>query len=920
MIHRHTVARALSALLVLLVLVAPMGAYAAPDSGTPASGAIPRAVPGVFIVKTRSAETTPSLGRMLGIPAATLTRGADRTAQVRTPEGMTDAAFLGTLRANPEVEYASPVFLRTPHAYAVPPNDPDYANSAMRAYLTGVYPYARSWWLRDKGAQAATMWTNAADATYGAKVPASSFPVAVIDTGLYLTHPDLGANIIGKRDEFESYSTATGLVTDGDVTPADPALPGNDDGLASHGTFVAGQISAGTNNGIGSAGVTYETPVWFYKVMGVTYSATYPGGYVEVNDIAVINAIRHATDDGAKVINISLGGPDYSEALQDAIDYAYDRGVLVVASTGNAANKGAALNNVQYPAANNHVVGVGAYGLNLTGARAVASFTDYGVGADPKAAGANNGSIDIITPGVSVWGMVQPGWDADGAASRAVAGWDFWDGTSMASPTFAGMAAFLWRFAPALSADQIALAFTSTATFTGDAAYGPGYANVLDAYAKLRTMTPANVRPVPPSGLTATATSHATIALAWKAGTDANGIAKHTVYRGDGTKIADVVSGTSYTVTGLSPSTGYTFYVTATDTTGLESGPSTSASATTPADTTPPSAPTGLVAVPTTPRSVRLTWNASTDASGVARYTIYTATGVRVADVTSGTSYTLSGLEPETSYSYYVKAFDIYGNPSAASTTASTTTPPLPDATPPPAPTGVVAVAAGVDAITLTWSPVTDASGITRYTVFGAGDAVVGSVTSGTTFTVTGLTPGTYYTFYLTAHDGAGLTSSASAPVGAFTLSPVVPMPVYRFYNTRNGTHFFTPSAEERDTVMARWPNIFSYEGVAYSVNPATNEQSLYRFYNRVSGSHFYTASAAERDTVIARWPAVFTYEGETYRVSAAPAPGKITVYRFYNLTNGSHFFTASAAERDIVMARWPTIYSYEGPVFYLGQ
>lgn len=163
--------------------------------------------------------------------------------------------------------------------------------------------------------------------------------------------------------------------------------------------------------------------------------------------------------------------------------------------------------------------------------------------------------------------------------------------------------------------------------------------------------------------------------------------------------------------------------------------------------------------------------------------------------------------------------------------------------------------------------------------------------------------------------DTQELTLVVAGPAPTETL-----IPVYRFYNARVGTHFYTPSAEERDMVMVRWPHIFAYEGVAYTVNPANNSQPLYRFYNNKSGSHFYTASTEERDMVIVRWPHVFTYEGETYRVSPADAAGKTPVYRFYNLNNGSHFYTASAEERDTVMARWSAIYSYEGPVFYLGQ
>lgn len=146
-------------------------------------------------------------------------------------------------------------------------------------------------------------------------------------------------------------------------------------------------------------------------------------------------------------------------------------------------------------------------------------------------------------------------------------------------------------------------------------------------------------------------------------------------------------------------------------------------------------------------------------------------------------------------------------------------------------------------------------------------------------------------------------------------------LPIFRFYNLRNGSHFFTASQAERDTVVATWPDVWSYEGVAYSVNldNAANIHPLYRFYNRARSTHFYTASAAERDMVIATWPDVFTYEGIAYNVSAVPAPKTMEVYRFYNVRSGSHFYTTSVAERDNVIAAWPSVFVYEGPAFYVG-
>lgn len=163
-------------------------------------------------------------------------------------------------------------------------------------------------------------------------------------------------------------------------------------------------------------------------------------------------------------------------------------------------------------------------------------------------------------------------------------------------------------------------------------------------------------------------------------------------------------------------------------------------------------------------------------------------------------------------------------------------------------------------------------------------------------------------------------TVLVTVTVVSHTAPPPTVIPIYRFYSRRSGTHFYTPSAEERDIVIARWPDVWQYEGIAYTVNPARNTQPLYRFYNRANGSHFYTSSATERDLVFAKWMNVFIYDGETYAVTPYAEVGKAPVWRFYNLKNGSHFYTASAEEADHVIATWPNIYRLEGVAFWLGQ
>lgn len=152
------------------------------------------------------------------------------------------------------------------------------------------------------------------------------------------------------------------------------------------------------------------------------------------------------------------------------------------------------------------------------------------------------------------------------------------------------------------------------------------------------------------------------------------------------------------------------------------------------------------------------------------------------------------------------------------------------------------------------------------------------------------------------------------------TTSDAALSPVFRFYNFRNGTHFYTPSVAERDSVKANLSHVYSYDGIAYSTSTLNNPAPLYRFYNKRAGGHFYTASVTEMNKVRKAYWYAFEYEGPTYSVNAGPVPDSIPVFRFYNTRNGTHFYTASADERDMVMRRWPNVYSYEGPAFWVGQ
>jgi len=195
------------------------------------------------------------------------------------------------------------------------------------------------------------------------------------------------------------------------------------------------------------------------------------------------------------------------------------------------------------------------------------------------------------------------------------------------------------------------------------------------------------------------------------------------------------------------------------------------------------------------------------------------------------------------------------------------------------------------------------------------------SVDAGTYIILVQDPDGQYYQSFYNGFDmysqGNPVTVSPNGTVSGINFGLDRINAVYRFYNVVNNTHFYTDSRAEVKHVKATWPDIFQYEGIVYVTDSAADQQPLYRFYNRVSQSHFYTASEGERDYVIATWPHIFSYEGPTYKVSVASGPWKAPIHRFYNMRNGSHFYTASETEKTNVIATWPHVYRYEGPAFY---
>ena len=187
-----------------------------------------------------------------------------------------------------------------------------------------------------------------------------------------------------------------------------------------------------------------------------------------------------------------------------------------------------------------------------------------------------------------------------------------------------------------------------------------------------------------------------------------------------------------------------------------------------PADTTAPTAPTGLNAPSTTATSVNLAWNASTDNVGVTGYDVYRGTTL-VGSVT-GTSTTVTGLTASTAYTFTVKARDAAGNISAASAPLSVTTDAVAgDTTAPSAPTGVTSPTKTSSSVSLSWTASTDNVGVTGYEVFVNGSATAAATVTTTSATVSGLTASTTYAFTIKARDAAGNRSVASNALNVTT-------------------------------------------------------------------------------------------------------------------------------------------------------
>ena len=362
--------------------------------------------------------------------------------RVRIPKGRTVDEMVQVYSRNPNVEYALP-------------------NSICRAVMTPndpLYPYQ---WHLDNPEFGGINMEQAWEIATGAGVV-----VAVLDTGV--AYEDYGRFKIAPDLMATHFVPGYDFIND-DYHP-------NDDN--SHGTHVAGTIAQSTNNLEGVAGVAFEASIMPVKVLNKQGSGT-------AFDVA--EGLHYAADNGADVINMSLAWPPYYDpgaVVHDAVIYAYSAGVTIVAAAGNDGE-----NVVAYPAAYSECIAVGATQYD----EALAPYTNKGSALDLTAPGGNV-NVDQNGDGYGD-GVLQQTFNPNTRKPGDFGYW-FFQGTSMASPHVAGVAALVIA-AGVSGPENVRNVLQSTAEDHGatgwDSDYGWG---IVDAYAALASISEPNGDPV----------------------------------------------------------------------------------------------------------------------------------------------------------------------------------------------------------------------------------------------------------------------------------------------------------------------------------------------------------------------------------------------------------------------------------------
>ena len=433
-------------------------------------------------------------------------KGMDRFSRiaVSSQEGVDNA--LARFQSRSDVLYAEPNYIAT-------------------AYMTPNDPYYSYQWHLNNGSYGGIHAGAAWDISTG-----SGVTVAVVDTGvayedysIYRKAPDLANTTFVSGYDF----------VNNDSHP-------NDDN--SHGTHVAGTVAQSTNNNVGVAGVAFGASIMPVKVLNGQGS----GSYADVAD-----GIRWAADNGAHVITLSLGGPTSATYLEEAVRYAYEKGVTVIAASGNENSA------VGYPAAyDNYVIAVGATRYD----EQRAPYSNYGA------------SLDIVAPGGDLAVDQNNDGYGDGVLQQTFGnnvqsfGYYFFQGTSMATPHVAGVAALVISRGNATTTSAVRAALETTADDLGvagrDDMFGWG---LLNAAAALSYVSgPVNNPPVANAGADKSVLMGNAVSFDGSGSTDDGTIVSYQWDFSDGSTASGVHVTHSYVAAGT-----YTVTLTVTDNGGL---------------------------------------------------------------------------------------------------------------------------------------------------------------------------------------------------------------------------------------------------------------------------------------------------------------------------------------------------------------
>ncbi|MDD5555920.1 MAG: S8 family serine peptidase [bacterium] len=334
------------------------------------------------------------------------TAGLSRILIVDLPPGTDIPAACRDYARDPAVEYAEPDYVA--HGGARIPDDPSFP---------------LQWGMRNTGQTGGTPGADiSATAAWEWQTGSADIIVAVVDSGSDFDHPDLAGRFRANPGETPGSGTdddGNGFVDDvyGWDFVNDDNWPQDDHG---HGTHVAGIAAAGTDNGTGVAGVAWGCPIMTVKVLN---SGNW--GYWSW----IENGMRYAVDNGARAINLSIGGYSPSSSLEDTVNYVHANGGILLVATHNYGGA------ITYPAKYDNVIAVGA--------------TDHD---DQRWSSSNYGpELDVVAPGVSIHSTL---WN-DTYAS--------WSGTSMAAPHVTGVAALLLSVRADLTFERVKQLLESTA-------------------------------------------------------------------------------------------------------------------------------------------------------------------------------------------------------------------------------------------------------------------------------------------------------------------------------------------------------------------------------------------------------------------------------------------------------------------------